>query len=147
MQRARLWKKEKSRKAAPAPFIPVFTNLLFTGNTRNILRVLNTQKPQTMTTVTIHSIPGQPHRITAQDEAIRQGFNCYSKPARPELEDFQTDREAVFYYTWHGGQILEVIVRTTDADPLQEPEQDGTDSRESKTATVQDLAAGQAALF
>ena len=65
-----------------------------------------------MTTATLPHIPGQSLQLTAQDEAIRQGFNCYSKPQAQEYTDFITDREAVFYYSWKG-RILEVRIDLT----------------------------------
>lgn len=81
-----------------------------------------------MTTVTLPKVPGQADYLTAQDEAIRQGFNCYSKPQAPEYTDFITDLEAVFYYSWKG-KILEVRIDQTAAG-----------SSESKTATEQEPA-------
>lgn len=78
-----------------------------------------------MTTATLPKIPGQADYLTAQDEAIRQGFNCYSKPQAPEYTDFITDLEAVFYYSWKG-RVLEVRI-----------DQTRTGRSESKTATEQ----------
>lgn len=65
-----------------------------------------------MTTVNLPKVPGQSDYLTAQDEAIRQGFNCYSKPQAAEYTDFITDKEAVFYYSWKG-RILEVRIDLT----------------------------------
>lgn len=74
-----------------------------------------------MKSITIPWQPGPPVEA-AHKAAIEAGFNCYSKPWGPGApQDFTADREAVFYFS-RNLEVLEVVVRTTQADPLQEPE-------------------------
>lgn len=48
---------------------------------------------------------------TAENEAIKHGFNCYSKPGKSSgLTDHKTNNGDVFYFSWHS-KLLEVTVK------------------------------------
>jgi hypothetical protein len=52
---------------------------------------------------------GRSPYLQAQDEAIKAGFNCYSKPSGPDYWDYVMDDREGYYFSWHG-KILEVVV-------------------------------------
>jgi hypothetical protein len=63
-----------------------------------------------MKKVTIIKKPGTLAYYQAMDEAIKQGWNCYSKPYNKDYYDYITDTEEVFYYS-KNLLILEVTVK------------------------------------
>lgn len=72
-----------------------------------------------MKTIQLQAGPGQNPRFLADEEAIRQGFNCYSKPGPKTMTDFTTPKEAVFYYS-KNLEPLEVVVTLPGYDPYSE---------------------------
>lgn len=83
-----------------------------------------------MKTITQHLKPGTTPYLQAQEVAIANGYNCYSKPHGKDLWDFVTDREEVFYFS-RNGQILEVCILLHQADPLAETATQGIISNQT----------------
>ena len=83
-----------------------------------------------MKTITQHLKQGTTPYLQAQEVAIANGYNCYSKPHGKDIWDFTTDREEVFYFS-RNGQILEVCILLHQADPLAEPEAAETVSKQT----------------
>ena len=76
-----------------------------------------------MKSVTVILPEGANPSTTARDIAIKEGFNCYSKPSGPDSpKDFVTAAEAVYYFSWNGKK-LEVIINLTGTDPLEPVEE------------------------
>lgn len=49
----------------------------------------------------------------AKEIAIKEGFNCYSKPPSREAFDHETETEDIFYYKWQGKMLQVSIIKQT----------------------------------
>lgn len=74
-----------------------------------------------MRSITQLQDPTNKPKFQAQEIALANGFNCYSKLWNNEKRDFETDREAVFYFQWRG-EVLEVILQKEPAQDYITPD-------------------------